>query len=107
MCTRMALAKCIATNKDDLEAISDRQILRALLKVEGRSWCILPSMRSGARAVISVSITVRKRSSQIEKKKPTGIYPAPAHGPENCTFCKSCEFICPELAITVEKEREE
>jgi 2-oxoglutarate ferredoxin oxidoreductase subunit delta len=28
-------------------------------------------------------------------------------GPENCTSCKSCEFICPELAITVGNEREE
>jgi 2-oxoglutarate ferredoxin oxidoreductase subunit delta len=26
---------------------------------------------------------------------------------ENCSSCKSCEFTCPEFAITVEKEREE
>ncbi len=24
--------------------------------------------------------------------------------PKDCTFCKTCELICPELAVTVEKE---
>ena len=26
--------------------------------------------------------------------------------PEKCTSCKSCELICPELAISVQKEKE-
>lgn len=25
---------------------------------------------------------------------------------ENCTACRSCELLCPELAITVEKEQD-
>ncbi|MHA1380686.1 MAG: 4Fe-4S dicluster domain-containing protein [Candidatus Helarchaeota archaeon] len=26
--------------------------------------------------------------------------------PETCIFCKKCELICPEMAITIEKEED-
>ena len=37
------------------------------------------------------------------QRTPKG-YLVPAYDPEKCTACKMCEYICPDLAITVTKE---
>ena len=49
----------------------------------------------------------KKIFAKSKRRNPRGYTLPQLTGPEDCTFCKSCEFICPELAITVENEREE
>jgi len=49
----------------------------------------------------------RKEIFGKSKKRNTRGYSLPQiSSPEHCTSCRSCEFICPEFAITVEKEKE-
>ena len=32
-------------------------------------------------------------------------YIVPSHNDDNCTSCKMCDHICPDMAITVTKEK--
>jgi len=42
--------------------------------------------------------------SKSRRRNPRGYTLPELAALEKCTCCKSCEFICPEFAITVEKE---
>lgn len=49
---------------------------------------------------------ILRESNELNKKG----YPLPEPNPENqneCIYCKKCELICPEMAITIEKEEAE
>ncbi len=47
----------------------------------------------------------KKKIFGKSKKRNAKGYPLPqVLASEECTLCKSCEFICPELAVSVEKE---
>ncbi|NVM03677.1 MAG: ferredoxin family protein [Candidatus Helarchaeota archaeon] len=44
-----------------------------------------------------------KESDNLNKK---GYTQPEIVNPDSCIFCKKCELICPEMAISVEKEEE-
>ena len=55
---------------------------------------------------LCVHFCPKKIFGKSKRRNGRGIYPAPVDRlSENCSSCKSCELICPELAITVEKEK--
>jgi 2-oxoglutarate ferredoxin oxidoreductase subunit delta len=47
---------------------------------------------------------VLKESNRINKK---GYLLPETQNPKECIYCKKCELICPEMAITIEKEEAE
>lgn len=44
-----------------------------------------------------------KESKKLNKK---GYLLPKIRNPNSCTFCKKCELICPEIAISVKKEED-
>ena len=48
----------------------------------------------------------RKILSKSKRRNVRGYTLPQIAAPEDCTFCKNCEFICLELAVTVEKGEE-
>jgi 2-oxoglutarate ferredoxin oxidoreductase subunit delta len=56
---------------------------------------------------LCVHFCAKKVLSRSRRRNPKGYTLPELTALEKCTGCESCEFICPELAITVEKEGQE
>jgi len=53
---------------------------------------------------ICLEVCLKKVFEKSEEVSEKGFNPVLVANPEKCTACLQCEMLCPDLAITVEKE---